>query len=59
MNLPKTVINKIMLYNSHPTADIMRAVIIEYKEVMIMKSKNENAHVYHFIKHGVILNWIR
>ena len=50
MNLPKSVINKIMLYSSHPTADIMRAVIIKYKEVMIMRSKNEKCSCLSFDK---------
>ena len=50
MNLPKSVINKIMLYSSHPTADIMRAVIIKQKEVMIMRSKNERCSRLSFYK---------
>ena len=50
MNHPKSVINKIMLYSSHPTADIMRAVIIKYKEVMIMRSKNDKCSCLSFYK---------
>ena len=48
MNLPITVINKIMLYNSHPTADIMKAVIIKYREVMIMRGKNDKCSCLSF-----------
>ena len=40
MNIPQNVFDKIMLYNSHPIADIMRAIIVKYQEVMIMRSKN-------------------
>ena len=30
MNIPENIINKIMLYNSHPVADIMKKVYEEY-----------------------------
>ena len=30
MNIPENIVNKIMLYNSHPMADMMRNVFDEY-----------------------------
>ena len=30
MNIPKNIISKMMLYNSHPVADIMKKVYEEY-----------------------------
>ena len=30
MNIPECIFNKIMLYNSHPVADMMKNVIDEY-----------------------------
>ena len=49
MNLnkfPKDVINRIMLYNSHPVADLMRALINKYNEVRCMRCKNPNCGGY-------------
>ena len=40
MSIPKHLIDKIMLYNSHPTADIMRDLILKYEEVIVMRGKN-------------------
>jgi hypothetical protein len=50
MNFPLEMLNKIMLYNSHPTADIMRVLIIKYQEVMAMRSKNANCCYLSFYK---------
>ena len=38
--LPKNVINLIMLYHSHPVADLMRTLINKYDEVCCMRCKN-------------------
>ena len=40
MILPNEIVDKILLFKSHPTADIMRAVIVKYHEVLIMRLKN-------------------
>ena len=40
MILPNEIINKIQLYVSHPTADMIRAIVAKYQEVIIMRLKN-------------------
>ena len=40
MELPQEIINKIMLYNSNPTADIMHPIIDKYYEVCSMRYKS-------------------
>ena len=50
MDIPKHIIDKIMLYNSHPTADIMREVIIKYHEVIAMRGKNKQCCYLSFYK---------
>ena len=40
MNIPNHIFDKIMLFNSHPTADIMRNIILKYKDVLIMRNRN-------------------
>ncbi len=42
-NLPESIINKIMLYNSHPIADLIKGTsIFDYMEVM---SRSENRYM--------------
>ena len=38
--LPNEIINNIMSYNSHPVADLMKALISKYNEVCCMRCKN-------------------
>ena len=40
MDIPNHIFGKIMLFNSHPTADFMRNIILKYEEVLIMRNKN-------------------
>ena len=40
MILPNEIVKMILLYNSHPTADMIRSIITKYQEVIIMRSKN-------------------
>ena len=41
MILPNEIVNRIKLYISHPTADMIRVVIAKYQEVIIMRLKNK------------------
>ena len=50
MKLPVEVFNRIMLYNSHPTADIMRAIIHKANQVLCMRFKNPNCAILSFYK---------
>ena len=40
MILPKEVLNRVFLFNSHPTADMIRVLINKFQEVRIMRLKN-------------------
>ena len=40
MILPNEMVKQILSYNSHPTADMIRALIVKYQEVIIMRLKN-------------------
>ena len=40
MILPNEIVKQILSYNSHPTADMIRALIVKYQEVIIMRLKN-------------------
>ena len=45
MEIPQEIINKTMLYNSTPTADIMHPIIDKYYEVCGMRYKSiKNEH---------------
>ena len=50
MEIPQHIFDKIMLFNSHPTADIMRQVINKYDEIMAMRHKNKYAYHLTFYK---------
>ena len=40
MILPNEIVKHILSYNSHPTADLITALIMKYQEVIIMRLKN-------------------
>ena len=44
--LPNEIINRIMLYHSHPVADLMRTLINKYNEVRCMRCKNPHCGGY-------------
>jgi hypothetical protein len=50
MILPNEIIKTVLLYNSHPTADMIRTIIAKYQEVMIMRSKNSYCQPLSFYK---------
>jgi hypothetical protein len=50
METPPEIYNKILLYSSTPTANIMRPVINKYYEVLSMRYKNKNCNTLSFYK---------
>ena len=53
MQLPQDIINKIMLYNSTPSADAVRPIIDKYYEVCGMRYKSIK-HDFFFLLYGKI-----
>ena len=57
--LPESVINKIMLFNSHPIADIIKdSTIFKYINFYEMEGENKNINIDNHFKHGCYNKYI-
>jgi hypothetical protein len=48
MNIPENIISKIMLYNSHPVADLIRELQYEYNELEKLRLEYPDCDVIPF-----------